>query len=90
MFKSKLEQGGDAVVKALKKVDAKDGAYTQLDLINCPGCEYSYFLSMKSVKVEVDSKGKEKKDEKDIVEHFILNTDSYRAIRQQWKTNTVV
>jgi hypothetical protein len=83
-FKSQLEQGGDTVVKTLKKVESGKKAYTQLDLINCPGCEYSYYLSMKSINVEVDSKGKEKKDEKDIVENFILSTDSYRTISQNW------
>lgn len=83
-FKSKLERNGAEVVKALKKVKAENDAYTQLDLINCPGCEYSYYLSLKSINVEVDSKGKEKKDENDIVENYILTTDSYRTISQSW------
>jgi hypothetical protein len=83
-FKSKLERSGAEVVKALKKINAGNDAYTQLDLINCPGCEYSYYLSLKSINVEVDSKGKEKKDENDIVENYILTTDSYRTISQSW------
>jgi hypothetical protein len=41
-------------------------------------------MTMKSVKVEADSKGKEKKDETDIVENFVLSNDSYRAISQAW------
>ena len=83
-FKSQLEQAGDTVVKALKKVDSKNKEYTQLDLIKCPECNYSYYLSMKSIKIEVDSKGKEKKDETDIVENFVLSNDSYRVISQTW------
>jgi hypothetical protein len=83
-FKSKLERSGAEVVKALKKINAGNDAYTQLDLINCPSCEYSYYLSLKSINVEVDSKGKENKDENDIVENYILTTDSYRTISQSW------
>ena len=58
--------------------------FTQLDLIHCPSCEYRQYLSLKSVNLEVDSKGKEKKDETDIVENYILTTDSYRTISQSW------
>jgi len=79
-----LERDGSEVVKALKKINAGNDTYTQLDLINCPNCKYSYYLSLKSVNVEVDSKGKQKKDEKDIVENYILTTDSYRTISQSW------
>ena len=70
--------------KNLKKINDGKDAYTQLDLINCPGCEYSNYLSLKSINVEMDAKGKEKKDEEDIVENYILTTDSYRTISQAW------
>jgi phage FluMu protein Com len=83
-FTSKLEQGGDAVIKALNKIEAADKAYTQIDLIKCPGCKHSNYLSIKSVEIQADSKGKEKKEEKDIIENFIISSDRYREIQQQW------
>ena len=83
-FKSKTEQGDQTSLNTLKKIDSGTEAYTQIDLLHCPSCEQSCFLTVKSVEVRVDSDGKEKKDENNIMENFIINFETYGMIKEQW------
>ena len=81
---SQLEQGDYSSLKTLEKSDTKIDAYTQIDLLQCPTCQQSNFLTIKSIIVSKDDEGKEEKNENILIENLIITNENYKIIKEQW------
>lgn len=80
-FKSKLELGDYAPLKALKRLPEEGTGYTAVILQNCSGCTGSNFLTVQAVTVSRDKKGKISRSTANILQNLVLNADTYRSIR---------
>jgi len=76
-FKSQLEQADYTSLKTLQKVGSGSNPYTQIDLLRCPICQLLYLLTTKLVTVGVE------KQESDIIENIIINSEIYEMIQNQ-------
>lgn len=82
-MKHQLEQGDFTTLNSLESLEGASAEYTQLALPHCPGCEGSYFLTVKGVTVSKDSKGKEKKDETTLVENLHISAADYQMLLER-------
>ena len=81
LLKVQLERGDYAFVNSLERITDNSKRYTRLDLYQCTTCEQFHLLTVKSVHIEVDSKGKESKKKRTIVENLLLDAEAYEMIR---------
>jgi len=81
---AQLEQGDYSSLTTLRKDDTEPTSYTQIDLLSCPSCQQSNFLTIKSITISKDSDGKEQKDEGTVIENLIITAEGYRMIKEQW------
>ncbi|WP_055666088.1 hypothetical protein [Desnuesiella massiliensis] len=79
-FKNQLEQRQYSALLNLQKVDEGSAVYTEVDFGICDKCKNLSYMTVKTITVKKDSKGKEKKSEEDIVEKLIIDTDTYRSL----------
>ncbi len=82
-LRSQLEQGDFGAITNLTKADAQSPLFTRLELVHCTSCEQVCFLTVQAVKMEVDSKGKEKTDETAIVEHLVVTPQTAKMIKDR-------
>jgi hypothetical protein len=80
-FKSRLEQGDYAPIKALKVLPQETSAFTTVTLLKCPGCQSSNYLTVQAVTLTKDKKGKVSRNQANILENMILSSDNYRNIK---------
>ncbi|HEX5056095.1 MAG TPA: hypothetical protein VFX02_06320 [Gammaproteobacteria bacterium] len=78
---SQVEQNDFSSLTSLQKLDPSSQAYTQIELHQCPGCKRDGYLTLKSVVMETDSKGKNSKQQTTILGNLILNNESYTAVK---------
>jgi hypothetical protein len=79
-FKSQLEQGRIDLVTGLQMADPNSPHSTQVDIHRCNDCDNSCYLSLSSVKVTVDDKGKESKSTDKILTNLKLAGQQYAEI----------
>lgn len=79
-FKTQLEQRQYSALLNLAKVDESSTVYTEVDFGMCDKCKNLSYMTVKAITVKKNSKGKENKTEKDIVEKLIIDTDTYRSL----------
>jgi hypothetical protein len=80
-FKSRLEQGDYAPLKALKRLPQETAAFTTVTLLKCPGCQSSNFLTAQAVTLTKDKKGKISRNTANILENLVISSDNYRSIK---------
>jgi len=88
-LKAQLEQTDFTLLNSLKKQQTTKDEYTEIDLLHCPDCRQNHFLTIKSVKITMDSKSKkEEKDENNIIENLIITQEHHKAIKEQYLQTT--
>jgi hypothetical protein len=78
---TQLEQKNLSGLKGLMKAEAGGSAYTQLELKQCPNCQQDGYLTLKSVTISTDEKGKSSKKEATVLENLILDNAGYAAVK---------
>jgi hypothetical protein len=73
-MKTYLEQGNFTSLMALKKAETDSMDFTEIQINHCPRCRQLFLLSLKSVTLKVDKKGKVEKQEKDIVKNLLIES----------------
>jgi len=81
-IRAALEAGDLGPLQALKPVPFKRKAWTEIELLRCPQCDEFHLLTVKSVRVTKDSKGKQSKNEEDIVRNLIVGRPAYEALKR--------
>jgi hypothetical protein len=84
-MKRQLERGDFTMLGSLEKLDEESAAYTQVALPHCPSCANSYFLTVERVVITKDSKGKEKKEETNLVRNLCITPGDYQMLLGQWQ-----
>jgi hypothetical protein len=80
-LRAQLERGDFASINSLRRIAEGSKTYTRLDLYQCTTCQEFHLLTAKSVRTEVDSRGRESKKEEKIVENLLLDAEAYEMIR---------
>jgi hypothetical protein len=78
--KTAISSGNFSDILGLRKESVGSSLYTHIDVTQCPGCRMLFLLTVKSVVIEKNSKGEEKKNEETLVENFIISSDTYHKL----------
>ena len=81
-FKTKLEEGQYESLLGLKKADDSSKISTEIELNGCKTCENSNYLSLSTITVSVDDKGKESKDSSKFVCNFRLTNEQHKKVSE--------
>lgn len=79
---SGLEKNNIGELTKLKRVSPDESHRTKVQLLNCPECGKSHYLTLEDIKVTVNDKGETKEDETTILENLILTNQSFDEIRK--------
>jgi hypothetical protein len=74
--------GDFAMLATLPLASAKTTPHVRLDLATCPQCPHSNYLSLSSVAIKIDRKGKERTTEQSLLSHGLLTAVQAEMIRQ--------
>ena len=83
-FRAKVERGDYEELVAMRWVSSGDAAFTKLELLHCPGCRQSCFLTVKEMLITTDSNGSASTNEKTLIEHLAIRSELHDALSQQW------
>jgi len=81
-IRAALEAGDLGPLQALKPLLFNGKAWTETELLRCPQCAELHLLTVKSVRISKDSKGKESKNEEDIVRNLIVSRAAYEELER--------
>ena len=85
-FRAGVERGDYGELLALRPASSGDAASTRLELLHCPGCRQSFFLTIKETMMTVDSKGNYSKQETTLVQYLSIQSALHETLNQQWTT----
>lgn len=81
-FKKQLELGNQSAFKTMKRASGGLKQYAEVVLSNCSRCQQMPLVGVDLVTVSVDTKGKESKSKKQVVENLIADSATVEMIRQ--------
>ncbi|MCP4658880.1 MAG: hypothetical protein GY856_26000 [bacterium] len=85
-LKTRLEQADYSSLEAMGGAEPGAGLFTKVSFSSCPVCKRECYLTMKTVKVTVDSKGKESKSEENLLENLILSPEIHQQLLGSWRS----
>jgi len=75
--------GGDlTAIAVFAPTDPIASPHVRLDLASCPACQHSNFVTLSSVTIKRDSKGKEKKSERALIRNGAITDPEAAFLRQ--------
>ncbi|MBN2210857.1 MAG: hypothetical protein JW709_05620 [Sedimentisphaerales bacterium] len=83
-LKGLLEQRDFSALTALQKQPNGQTNSTTIDLVHCPICQRSHFLTVTSVEITDDSGKKEQTQQNVIVKNLILSAEEFEMLKNQW------
>ena len=82
-FKQRLERGDFTPLLNLAKDQYGATAATKIEILHCPNCRQTNFLTVKSLHFIKRSNGAEKQDTTTIIENLIITHSTYQTLKQQ-------
>ena len=82
--KLQLEQGDYTTLESLKKVEVSSDHFTVIELYHCSGCNALFLLTVKDVKVKINSNGGEDLQEDLVVRNLIIDSQIYERLKNHW------
>lgn len=70
---------------ALSKADPNDAMFTEIQLLDCPGCKQNHYLSVTAIEIKPDDKGNPTRHPTPIVKNLVIQPNIF-AMLQEWDT----
>lgn len=81
-FKAAFESSPTDSIRTLQRVGSAEVDHTEIMLKHCSKCATLSTISVVSVSVETDSKGKSEKKESEIIDRMLLDSAEYASIKE--------